>query len=358
MIKTLSPYYVTTPFISPASGLTCDSYTLYIFVWTGLKASVPATAEYTITKPNPTLSILDDKMDISGEANDFIEFVAVSGTGTAAILSSAENNVWVKTEVTYVTTDPTDATTPQLEVTSLASSGYSYGNEGENITTITNNILLYGNEFKVNRGGFFSLPVLALEGLSSPFTVISYPDNEINIAGSLSATTDSTRLVQNIWVNLSETTTDTYVEIDFVGNITTLLVKDECKYSPLDVFIQNKEGGQQVLTFFKERTDNLNVTDNSYESFRGQPSEGNHQFIRFGVQGEEGFKVNSGFVDEEMNETFVQLLLSERIWSYNGTSFLPLDIKSKKLQYKTQQKDKLINYEIEFKPSYNKINNV
>ena len=45
------------------------------------------------------------------------------------------------------------------------------------------------------------------------------------------------------------------------------------------------------------------------KAFRGQPSLGNHQFVRFNVQGEDSFKLNSGFVDQTMNETFTQLLL-------------------------------------------------
>ena len=175
MIKTLSPYYISTPFVSPATALTCTSYTLFVYVWTGLKASVPASAEYEITIPNPTGSILTDKVDIAGNVSDFMDFVAIEGTVSGCTPPSVANNVWVKTEVTYVTTDPTDATTPQLEVTSLASLGYSYGNEGENITTITNNILAFGDEFKVSRTGFFALPILVDEVSTSSVKITSFP---------------------------------------------------------------------------------------------------------------------------------------------------------------------------------------
>ena len=67
---------------------------------------------------------------------------------------------------------------------------------------------------------------------------------------------------------MSETTADTYIEVEFNSQIITLLIKDEPKYSPLDVFFQNKEGAQQVITFFKERSDNFTITDNSYESIQ------------------------------------------------------------------------------------------
>ena len=64
-----------------------------------------------------------------------------------------------------------------------------------------------------------------------------------------------------------------------------------------------------------------------------------------------------------MNEIFTQLLLSERIWSHNTIvngkiEFIPLNIKSKQISYKTQLNERLINYEIKFEYSYNEINNI
>ncbi len=189
-------------------------------------------------------------------------------------------------------------------------------------------------------------------------TVISYPDNEINETLSIPDTIISSEIVKYIWVQLDETTTDVYVEIVFNGVTTTLLIQDACKYDPLDIVFQNKEGAEQIITFFKERTDGLTVKDESFESSRGQPSEGNHQFVRFNVQGKRKFTLNSGFIDEDMNEIYEELLLSERIWSYDGTDFTPLDIKTTSLEFKTRQKQKLINYSIDFEPSYNQINNI
>ena len=37
MIKTLSPYYINIPFVSPLTSLVCTSYTLKIYIWKGLK---------------------------------------------------------------------------------------------------------------------------------------------------------------------------------------------------------------------------------------------------------------------------------------------------------------------------------
>ena len=189
-------------------------------------------------------------------------------------------------------------------------------------------------------------------------TVISYPDNEINYSIAEPTSLTATEMVQNLWVNVSEATTDEYIEIVFNGVTTTLLITDECRYTPIDIAFQNKEGALQMLTFFKAKTESLTTSKEEFESNRGQANAGNHQYVKFNVQGRTKFKVNSGFVAEAMNETFKQLLLSDRVWSYEDEVFTPLNVSSSSLEYKTRQKDRLINYEIEFENAFNEINNI
>jgi hypothetical protein len=353
MIKSLSPYYVSTPWVNHLGGAVLgESYTLSIFVWNGAKAAVPA-ATYTITKQNPEDLITTDKVNIARLISDYIEF-APQGAAASGVIDS-NNTWWVQTSVVY----ENDATVQQAAI-DLFSLGYSYGMEGENVTTITSDILLTSpQDYKVNRSGVFVMPVLLDEITADVYSIKSYPDLEINITTTvIPNTTVSGELVSYIWVQLDETTTDTYVEVVYNTVTTTLLITEECKYTPVDIFFQNKEGHEQVLTFFKERKDSLSVSNEQYESDRGQPSAGNHQFDRFNVQGMSAFTLSSGFVAEEMNDTFTQLLLSERIWSYDGTTFTPLNIKSKSLEYKTRQKQRLINYSINFENSFNQINNI
>ncbi len=189
-------------------------------------------------------------------------------------------------------------------------------------------------------------------------TVISYPNNEINESISEPTSVIATEMVQNLWVNVSDATTDEYIEIVFNGVTTTLIITDECRYTPMDICFQNKEGALQFLTFFKAKSESLSTSKEEFESDRGQPQDGNHQFVKFNSQGRERFKVNSGFVDEVMTETFKQLLLSEKVWHYNNQIFTPLNVASSSLEYKTRQKDRLINYEIEFEYAFNALNNI
>jgi hypothetical protein len=357
MIKSLSPYYVTTPFVSPLTSVTCTSYKLQIYVWSGDKASVPAAATYEETVLNTNTSIGDSKLNISRLVNDLITFTATDSASTTAL--DGNNQMWVEHDVIYTTTDPTDDDVKQRTTTALMFSGYNYGLEGENAQPPTNKVFMSGTEFNVNRSGFFNVPVLLTEDTGSQTaTVISYPDNEINSTLTLPNTNDSAELVQYLWIDCSETTTDTYIQVVYNSVTITLYITAECRYTPIDIAFQNKEGALQLFTFFKVKKDTIDVTSEVFESDRGQPSETKHQFINYNVQAKIKFTVNTGFVSESINETIQQLLLSERVWQYDGADFIPLNVSTKSQEFKTRQNDRLINYQIGFDYGYNKINNI
>ena len=353
MKKTLSPYYITIPLESPLTSETAIEYRLELRVWDGLESAIPVSTTYSKTVKNISNSTGIHKVNVSRLINDFIDLTPQSNGSTAVI--DGNNQRWFETSIFYTTIDPADDDVQQEIETKLIVKGYAYGNEGENTDTPTNKILLSGTEFNVNRDGIFTLPI---ETDALTVTAISYPSNEINFSELLVSTTDSGEMVKYVFIDVSEASTDDYIEITYNGVTTTLNILDECKYTPIDIVFFNKEGSQQVLTFFKDRTDRLKVTDESFESDRNQPSLGNHQFVRYNVQGRSSFKVHSGFVDESMNETFHQLLLSSAIWSYESGVFTPLNIKSTSFEDKTRNRERLISYEINFDLSYNEINNI
>jgi len=189
-------------------------------------------------------------------------------------------------------------------------------------------------------------------------TIISYPANTINESIAVPDTLDSEDIIQYVCVDVSVAVDEEYIEVSYNGETITLLITEECRYTPLDVNFINKEGVQQILTFFKKRTDTLSITGEEYESDNGQPINYNHQFERYNVNGRVKFKINSGFVDESLNETFKQLLLSSKVWINENNVLVPVNINSKSLQFKTRQNDRLINYEIGIDYAFNEINNI
>ena len=357
--KTLSPHYIYTPLFSPLSGLVCESYTLNIRIWKGYIGNKPTEPNYTITKENPTGATGNDKVNISRIINDFIDFLPLKDTATGLLISN--NQVRVETSVTYKTTNQNDGLFPQLVNTKYFSYGYNYGIEGENGTTNINGLLFENIEYNVSRTSLVCLPIEVLTSDDFAFPTVnitSYPSKDIEYTIQASTDSDTSRIVNYIWVNVSELGSDDIIEIEYKGNLITLLVVDECRYVPTDIYFINKDGQQQSLTFFKAKTDALSVTKSSFESNRGQPIFGNHQTIDYNISATSSFKVNSGFVPEETNEVFKQLLLSNKAWIINNDRFVPITIASKNLTFKTRQKDRLINYEIDFNLAYNAINNL
>lgn len=359
MIKCLSPYNVTIPFVSVASGETCTSYTLEIYVWDGDKtADVPLTPTRSITKNNTTNSTGNDVINIARILEPLITLTPKKNATTAII--DGENQRWVKTQVTYVSAEPTDATVPQYATTTLLLKGYSYGNEGENAQPPSNLVYVSGDEYKVSRNSFICLPIKLGENpaVSENISITSFPDGDINYALSELGTTESAEQIKYVIVDVSEAVTDTYITIVYNSQTITYDIEDECRFTPIDVFFFNKEGVQQSITFMKYKEDSMSVTDSFYESDTGQPSLGFHQNKRYNVNAKSSFKINSGFVSELNNDTFKQLMLTTRAWILASNTFTPINVKIKNITYKTRAKDRLINYEFEFEYAYNEINNV
>lgn len=187
-------------------------------------------------------------------------------------------------------------------------------------------------------------------------TITSYPLNEIGQLFTVTPTYNANMIVKNLWIDISEAPTDQYIEIAFDGVVKkTLLITDECRYTPVDIVFQNKDGGTQSITMFKARRDTLIVEKETFEGSRDIP---NHQFIDYNVNGKEKLNVNTGFLTEDKNESIKQLLLSERVWMLEGVIAIPLRVTTTTQEFKTRQNDRMINYAIEFEHAYFENNNV
>ena len=133
MKKTLSPYYINIPLVSPLSGETAIQYRLEIYVWDGLKTDVPALATYSKTVNNSSSSTGEHNVNISRLINDFIEFTPQDNASTALI--DGNNQRWVKTQIFYQTVNESELDTPQSINLDIIVKGYTYGNEGANQST-------------------------------------------------------------------------------------------------------------------------------------------------------------------------------------------------------------------------------
>ena len=361
MIRALSPYYVTTPLTyTTSSTQICEKFTLVIEVWDGASNASAGfgVSVYKITFNNTTGSTGTHDININAMIQDYIEFKqpTINLNATTQIIDG-DNQRWVKTYNTY-----DDGITQYNAKQDFMTLGYSYGNEGKNYDTTNGNILLAQQDYKVSRTGYFIFPFVVDNIVPSTLTAKSYPSLELNKSYNIGTTNDSKNKVVYLWVDLNDTVEDAYVEVTLSTSFTTatiiLDVVNECKYLPLDVVFQNKDGANQIFTFFKKQEESLSITDNHFETNRGQASDGFHQFVRHNVQGRTTLKAETGFIDEDNTEFVKQMLLSERIWSFVDGVYTPLNIVDKSFKYKTRQNDRLISYTVTFEKSYNEINNI
>lgn len=80
----------------------------------------------------------------------------------------------------------------------------------------------------------------------------------------------------------------------------------------------------------------------------------------YNKNGVETVTLNSGFVDEALNESFKQLMLSEEVelYDFNNDVRSAVKVKDSELKLKTSTNDKLINYTIEVEMSNSIIDNI
>lgn len=355
MILTKSPHYLTIPWKSPSSATVPDKYILKIYVWKGLKTSVPITASYEEENINPLGLSGGLDVNISSYINDTLT-VGLTKSNTTVVMNS-DSAVWVKTEVIYYIGGV--AQSPEFIVIDLAIRGYGYGIEGKNTTIPVNNILSFVGDVNVNRTSQFTLPFKASETVVTNISVQSKPSNSINYSIAIPLSIDSSSLISKVLVNVSDSLFDKYIEIkkDSVL-VATLVLKEEQRYTPIDCWFVNKYGQLYSLTFFKEKETSLKVKSDTYESSIGQAKEGIHQLSTYNKAGNTNFKANTGFMPENNNEVIKQLLLSESAWIVEGDSFNPVNVSKSSVSYKSRQKDRLINYEIGFEYAYNEINDI
>ena len=182
MIKSLSPYYITTPWISPLTSQIATSYTLEVFVWNGGKGNSGTIPTYSITKDNIESSIGFDKVNIARLVNDYLYINPISTDTTENI--DGNNQIWVKTQIKYTTPNESDLQAIQNISVQLLLKGYGYGMEGENPQPPDDKVNLQGREFNVSRDGVFNLPVVA-EEIESPIEAVDDNYTIVNVTQDL-----------------------------------------------------------------------------------------------------------------------------------------------------------------------------
>ena len=374
-INLRSPYYTSTSIANTAYA------TLDISIWEGSSAS-PVTAQYNLRK-NVIGSSVEVLFEISELVRDYLDITFNGNYNGQA--------VWVRTVNTAYNSSNAQVGSTVTQ-TDIAFDGYSYFEEAQ---TATPSLLISNKELFVLDDNVFRVPI----NTSNNPIVAFFKDGETIATQTFASSVQSDQQIKYVSIYGDNTNFDTYKErvlndngfyenssclqsffntysINAVDKITVsdssgieiikVNVIEECKYEPKKVTFINKFGALQDMYFFKKSKENLSIKKESYKSniisASGTYDYTNHVNRDFNVVGKESISLSSGYLSEEYNEVFKQLLLSEKVWVTNiietGEQVLPINVKTSSIAYKTSVNDKLVDYTIEFDKSFDTINNI
>ena len=384
-INTRSPYWKTIS----------DSYLSYailnLYVYTGNSSNVPSQPTYTIRK-----SVLPSE-NVAGVTYSIdFEIAELVRDELDTIFDGNYNgqSVWTKVNINGYNSSGSIITLP-INETTIAFDGYNYFEEQ---TTDEGNIMITNRELFVLEDNTFRLPIYT--GLNAP-TVVFYKDGEIIASETFSYDQDSSNQIKYVSIYGDTVNWDTFEErvfedggVDFESSvclqsffnnysigavdkievsgsgqkIQTIKVNflEECKYEPKKVTFINKFGALQDMYFFKKAVEKMTVKKESYKAnilnANKTYSISSHTNRDFNITAKESITLSSGFLSEEYNEVFKQMMLSEKVWITNiietGEQVLPINVKTSNITYKTSLNDRLVDYTFDFDYSFNVINNI
>jgi len=375
IINVRSPKYVSIDDSSLSYAV------LKLFIWTGASSPVPSTETYNIRKSGTQIVFFE----IAELIRDYLDTTFDGNYSGQA--------VWVNTDLRAYDSNDIDLTDDGESF--VAFDGYNYFEESRGIS-IPNPIMVTNRKLFVLEDNTFRVPIYTA---TSP-TVTFLKDNEIVGTTSFTPSNQSSEQIKYVSIYGDDTNWDSFKErvledggTDYepnkcleayfndysIGAVDKIVVSDsdgiqtinveileECKYEPKKVTFVNKYGALQDIYFFKKSVKKMNIKKESYKSnildSNMVYNSSNHVYRDFNVMGRESVTLSSGFLSEEYNEVFKQMMLSEKVWvtniTENGEQVLPINVKTGDITYKTSLNDKLVQYTIEFDKSFDTINNI
>lgn len=366
-----------------ATGLSYG--TLDISIWEGSSAS-PVTAQYSLRK-----SVLSGGNRVTFEISELIkDYIDINFNG-----AYTSQVVWYQTVVKLYDSLDVQIGTTKTSNPAIALDSYSYFEE--NGFDIDNESVLISNkEMFVLEDNTFRIP---LNANTNP-TITFFLNNEIISSQSFTPSVWNTEQIKYVSIYGINTDYDTFEERVLqsggtfeenkcikaffdeysIGKVDKITISDdigilknikvttieECKYEPKKVTFINKFGALQDMYFFKKSVEKMAVKKDSYGSnilsSTGTYDRTHHTVRDFNINGSESISLSSGFLSDEYNEVFKQLMLSEKVWITNmietGEQVLPINVKTSSITYKTSLNDRLVEYSFDFDNSFNVINNI
>ena len=130
-------------------------------------------------------------------------------------------------------------------------------------------------------------------------------------------------------------------------------VQCEAKYTPVQVAFINRFGVADFITFFKRSDTRGNFTQDSYQKSIYNdgfttPSLEVGKYTSFNVNSRNTLTLNTGFVDQDYDETIEDILMSEYVAVYTNSNWVSAVPNRGTIEYQKSINTKLINYTMSF----------
>jgi hypothetical protein len=372
---------VRSPRFLKVSHASLSYAVLKLYVYTGEFGDSPVL-RYTITKKEVSGNNYV-VFEVSELIRDFIEhkFVGDYPEDISAV-------VWAESDIEMF--DSSDVSLGSVNTDDTAFDGYGYFEDGINPTlsqeVLQTNTTIYKPDdspvripvdtelttsvrFFYNNEEIFTRTVVpSLESYEqieyvtnvSPTTIDGYKDRVLEDGG----TYVSGFCIDSFLREFVIFPTDKII-VNGTNGITILTVKDieECKFEPLKVTFINRFGALQDFWFFKKSVKKMDVKSDTFKRSIFNEStlsfDNSRPVSVFDLTAKDSITLNSGFVNETQSSVIEELLLSEEVWlSIDTTSPIPVNVKTKSAEYKTDLNEKLINHTIDFDYAFDKINDI
>lgn len=365
LYPTRSPLYVTW---SGTSVTSIQSVELEIYIWTGARASRPASPHITINRTTGFGSNTTHTTDISSLIADQLN-TTIAKLFNNNILSEQNGRVaWV--QIDYSTSYNSGSTDSGSSDIFQVIEGYSYFDEGANYSysqtilsptsdqnTYEYNVemmpiyvgeygegldIIYSYEDRVLADGgiieslqcanigWATMRILLDDGNKYDYVVPEtivytgdqaedriklFPSGVANLKNWLVAQGSSLDVVNSDWykIQLLDTFENVIDERKFYPTC-------EIKYEPIQLAYISKYGTWNYATFFKRSEETIDVTSQQYRTITGNVQDGayryglhNPMYKKYNTNGKRRLTINSGFVAEEFKEVMEQIMLSEYV---------------------------------------------
>ena len=360
-------YYARSPIFYKFTGCDATQYT-YLISLSATTSTIASLSEYVTINRTPDLDNFII-IDVSNIVKNYIR---------SNFSSSTENAAYI--QVALIEYNGTNVNATITSNISIATYGYTDYMDGFNKTNKTNEYSYPLNDIPDT----IYLPQYG--GSDNSFSIAwanCTPDTFYEIYYTESGTTQHTTYYFPVVTDAKSNIYDIYIGYDDMDRLhgiipdnnteMTLLVRnwpylthktykikpEQCNGNALhNLKFINKYGVWDKIFIKAKVEESLDVKHETYKY--NKVNRTTMDYIKDGSyhklfsNGRTTYKLNTGWISEDMNPVLEQLMLSEYVY-YDG---IPCIIKDTSITYKTHKYDKLINYQITIELAYDTINNI